>query len=196
MRPMIGVSTAPPIIDMVRSDAPILVFLPRPSMARAKIVGYILDMKKLDRKIAECPDREKANVDNAVDSHQPGCSDLAHQGGRSKAPNSESEECPGEKIAGDFLWAMGVVLHILDEVTPGAYLCSNVHELSADSCQEMRIAQQMFKAAVSAVAFDALRCHGRKAATPNEDCQQEGETANDEVGIDYPQRLIAKIPAV
>jgi len=87
---------------------------------------------------------------------------------------------------------MRIVLHILDEVTPGANLCSNVHELRADSGEEVRIAQQIFEAAVSAVAFDALRCNSRKAAPPDEDCQQEGETANDEVGIDYPQRLIRR----
>jgi hypothetical protein len=52
---MIGVSTAPPMIAMMRRDAPIFVFSPSPSTPSAKIVGYITDMKKLDRKMAHNP---------------------------------------------------------------------------------------------------------------------------------------------
>ena len=55
MIPISGVSTAPPMMAITISDPPTLLSEPRPWRPRAKIVGYIRDMKKLVRKIVHTP---------------------------------------------------------------------------------------------------------------------------------------------
>src|SRR3954452_5418045 len=53
--PIIAVNTAPPMIAITMSEAPSLVRSPRPRMEAAKIVGNMIDMKKLDNVSAPSP---------------------------------------------------------------------------------------------------------------------------------------------
>ena len=53
--PIAAVNTAPPMIAMTISEAPSLVRSPRPRIEAAKIVGNMIDMKKLDSVSAPSP---------------------------------------------------------------------------------------------------------------------------------------------
>jgi len=55
IQPIIGVTTAPPIIAITKNEAPRVVFSPRFFRPNAKIVGYIRDMKKLTHRSATSP---------------------------------------------------------------------------------------------------------------------------------------------
>jgi hypothetical protein len=55
MTPISGVRIAPPMIAMTINDPPTLLSAPRPWRPRAKIVGYMRDMKKLVAKSAQTP---------------------------------------------------------------------------------------------------------------------------------------------
>ena len=65
----------------------------------------------------------------------------AHQVGRAESSDTKSEEGAGEKVSGDLFRLMSVLLHVLDEVAPGAHLSADVHELREDGDQETRIAK-------------------------------------------------------
>ena len=55
MCPIIGVHTAPPIMAIIIIDPPIFVFGPRPFTPKAKMVGNISDIKKLDITKSQTP---------------------------------------------------------------------------------------------------------------------------------------------
>ena len=55
INPIKGVNTPPPIIAITITDPAIFVFEPSPFIPKAKIVGYINDIKKLERKIVQTP---------------------------------------------------------------------------------------------------------------------------------------------
>ena len=200
--PMIGVSTAPPMIAITRIDAPILVF--SPTFNTKSEDGRIHDGHEeageedspqshpTGRKDAN---EQKSNVDDAVDPHQLGCTDFAHDRRGGEAAYAKRKERSGKKISGHFLRAVRVVLHILDEVAPCAHLRSNVHELREQSGEEVRVAQQVAEFALPGIANDALGGHCWKTTAPDEKRHEEGESAQHEIWVDDTQRLIAKIAA-
>ncbi len=142
-----GVSTAPPTMAITSKEPPILVLGPSFFNPRAKMVGNISDMKKLVIKSAHNPtqpgrvtaDGYQDYVEQGVNAQQFVGGDESHQVGGNKTSDSKSSQSAGEEVSRDFLGLVGVVLHILDEITPGSHLATHVEELGHHGQHEVGI---------------------------------------------------------
>ena len=141
---------APPIMDMMRNDEPSSVSSPRPSIPIAKMVGNIMDMKKLvshSGATASHPDAAEANRHkrtlaaaysvNIRDGATRACMNAPL-----KRPIINIPRLAESKNAMYFSDTFGIIalLEVYEE-TPNAYLGSDIEELCDDSPSKSFMAQ-------------------------------------------------------
>ena len=101
----------------------------------------------------------------------------------------------GEKISSDFLRLVSEFLHILNEVTPGTNLATDVKELGQHCQQEMRVAQEVAKMAVITAVF-VFTLNVGEICPENQQSPAYRNRAQHQIGLDHSHRLGAKIRIV
>src|SRR5437588_4210036 len=90
---------------------------------------------------------------------------------------------------------MSELLHVLNEVTPGAYLPTHVKELRQHCQPEMRIAQQVAKTAVIPTIF-VFTTNWGKFRPENHQSPADRNGAQHQIGLDHSHGLGTKIRIV
>src|ERR1019366_7731042 len=110
--------------------------------------------------------------------------------------NKEAGQCSRQKIPGNLFRTVDVILHILDEVAPRADLRANVHELRNDSSEEVWVTQQIAETALRGNAGDAFNRDSWEARSPDEQCKENRNGADDEIRNNYPHGFSLQIVRV
>ena len=90
---------------------------------------------------------------------------------------------------------MSEFLHILNEITPSAYLTTDIKELRQHCQPEMRVAQEVAKMAVITAIFVFTTNRG-KFCPENHQSPTDRNRAQHQIGLDHSHRLGAKIGIV
>src|ERR1017187_7314440 len=88
------------------------------------------------------------------------------------------------------------VLNVLNEIAPGSNLRTYIHELSKDSQQEARVAQQIAEAAVAFSRSKRLSSNLRKPCQGDKQGPENRDRAKDHVRRNDSHRLAPQIGGV
>ena len=127
---------------------------PSPFTPNAKIVGNMIDIKKLVTMIAIAPatpgmrhaEADQPDIHDRVNRHHARRPEPPHQSRRNKSSQRDKDEVARKKPSRPALREGRVLLHIRDERRPRRHLRADVEEL-CDHCKpQMRIPAQLAKA--------------------------------------------------
>ena len=134
IRPMIGVSMAPPTIAITSQGAADLRIGPKFLQAQSEDGGKHQRHEEAGNKDRpqshparmQYRDTDQHNVEQGVGAQQFMGGDESHQVGGDKTPDAKGSQSAGKKVSGNFLGLVSVVLNILNEITPGSNLAAHV----------------------------------------------------------------------
>ena len=199
--PINGVIAPPPTMAITMHAPPVLVRGPRPFTPRAKMVGYIIDIKKLfaiRQPTPIHPGFSTATVQAAalmtakMARSRDACTYSSSQV-EVNLPAVNASNVPVRIYPAAALFGFCVGEHIGDLVAPNGHLRAYIKKLR-DHCEDKMLPFEEGRPVISrCLRGRVIHTHVRKGRASNEHAPEKHDCAKDHIGNNHPQGLRAQV---